>query len=310
MPYAVKWRPLSNPCMRQQDGVIPNSCGPKAPILLTKLSSFLQIRPALTWANWLKGSYLLNSTWAFLNSPLPLAFAHRGVHLDVPENTWLSFSAAAKLGYKYIETDVRGTADGKVIICHDARACRLANLGARISSLTLSALRSAAAAVGSEDIPLLSDVLDGFPQLRFNVDVKDKLAADLVPDIVRRTDAYDRICIASFSETRIRHVRARLDRAVCTGAPVIECLRFLAQPGRFAGISQPAVLQLPLSMKGIPLVTSNLIRKAHQVGIPVHVWTLNDTRSIQAAIRLEVDGIMTDEPILLKKELARHGLWH
>lgn len=254
---------------------------------------------------------MLNSNWAFLDSPLPLAFAHRGVHLAVPENTWGSFTAAAKLGYRYIETDVRGTADGKVIICHDARASRIANLSAHISELTLSEIRSAAAATNADnDVPLLSDVLKAFPQLRFNIDVKDMLAAELVPEILQQADAYDRICVASFSVARIRRVRTRLVRAVCTGAPVLEFLRFLARPSHFARVSQPAVLQLPLSVRAIPIVTTRLIREAHQAGLQVHVWTLNDKSSIEKAIRLHVDGIMTDEPILLKNELARRDLWH
>jgi glycerophosphoryl diester phosphodiesterase len=254
---------------------------------------------------------LLKSPWTFLDSPLPLAFAHRGAHLDVPENSWESFSAAAQLGYKYIETDVRGTADGKVIICHDARARRIANLSARISELTLSEIRSAAALVNADsDVPLLSEVLKGFPQMRFNIDVKDMLAADLVPEILQKTDAYDRICVASFSLARIQRVRTRLVRAVCTGAPVMEFFRFLARPDRFARASQPAVLQLPLSTRSIPIVTTKLVREAHRAGLQVHVWTLNDVSSIQKAIKLKVDGIMTDEPILLKNELARCGLWH
>lgn len=253
---------------------------------------------------------MLNSTWAFLDSPLPLAFAHRGAHLDVPENTQLSFLAAAKLGYRYIETDVRATADGKVVICHDAHARLLTGLNARISDLTLNELQSAAAAAESNDIPVLSDVLKAFPELRFNIDVKDKLSATLVPEIVRQAAAHERVCISSFSAARVRHVRSHLTRSVCTGAAVTEFIHFLANPAHYAKVPQPAVLQLPLSMKGIPVVTRKLIDKAHKVGLPVHVWTLNDLPAIQAAIDLKVDGIMTDEPIMLKDELVRHHLWH
>jgi glycerophosphoryl diester phosphodiesterase len=222
----------------------------------------------------------------------------------------MSFYAAAELGYRYIETDVRGTADDKVIISHDARARRIVGLSARVSTLTLGELRSAAVANGVDDIPLLSDVLENFPGLKFNIDVKDKRAAELVPEIVRQTAAYERICISSFSAARIRTVRSRLVRAVCTGASVTEFLRFLAEPGYYARVPQPAVLQLPLTIKGIPLVTRELIEKAHEAGLPVHVWTLNDLPGIRTAIELEVDGIMTDAPVLLKDELARRCLWH
>jgi len=222
----------------------------------------------------------------------------------------MSFYAAAELGYRYIETDVRGTADDKVIICHDARARRIAGLSARVSMLTLSELQSAAAVKGVDDIPLLSDVLENFPGLKFNIDVKDKRAAELVPEIVRQTAAYERICISSFSAARIRTVRSRLVRAVCTGASVTEFLRFLAEPGYYSRMPQPAVLQLPLTIRGIPLVTRELVEKAHEAGLAVHVWTLNDLSDIRIAIELEVDGIMTDAPVLLKDELERRCLWH
>lgn len=253
---------------------------------------------------------MLNFTWAFLDSPPPIPFAHRGVHLNVPENSSTSFSAAAELGYRYIETDVRSTRDGKVIICHDARARRIAGLSASISALTLAELRSAAAAIEGSDVPLLLDVLKGFPELRFNIDVKDKRAAELVPDIVREVGAQDRVCITSFSATRIRCVRSQFTGTVCTGAAVSEFFRFLVDSGHYMKVPQPAVLQLPLAVKGIPVVTRKLIDRAHQAGLPVHVWTLNDLSSIRAAIELEVDGIMTDEPVLLRKELMRRHLWH
>lgn len=250
------------------------------------------------------------SRWPYLDSTGPIAFAHRGAHLDVAENTWMAFEAAATLGYRYIETDVRGTADGHVIICHDARAHRLAGLSGRVSALSLSDLRSAPAVKdGIAEVPLLADVLAGFGEQRFNIDVKDRAAAALVPDIIRRAGCYDRVCIASFSWRRVRRVRAVLADRVCTSAAVAEFLRFLARPGAFSGVPQPAVLQLPLSWHGRPVVTEKLIAAAHAAGLPVHVWTLNDLPSIRAALDLGADGVMTDQPLLLREELTRRGLW-
>ncbi len=248
--------------------------------------------------------------WAFLDSPQPIAFAHRGAHLDVAENTWMAFTAAAALGYRYIETDVRGTADGHVIICHDARAHRLAGLSGRVSALSLAQLRAAPAiSDGPAEVPLLTDVLAGFPDLRFNIDVKDRAAAELVPDIIRRAACFDRVCVTSFSRARLRVVRAALAGRVCTGTPVAEFLRFLAAPRAFAGAAHPAALQLPLVWHGIPVVTAGLIARAHAANLPVHVWTLNDLAGIRAALDLGADGIMTDQPVLLREELARRGLW-
>ncbi len=249
--------------------------------------------------------------WAYLDSPWPIAFAHRGAHLGVAENTWAAFEAAAALGYRYIETDVRGTADGQVIICHDARAQQIAGLSGRVSALTLAQLRAAPAVTDpGGEVPLLADVLAGFPGLRFNIDVKDWAAAGLVPAIIRRAGCYDRVCVTSFSWWRLRRVRAALAGRICTGAPVAEVLRFLARPRSFAGPGQPAVLQLPLSLHGVQVVTARLIRQAHAAGLPVHVWTLNDLAGIRAALDLGADGIMTDQPVLLRDELTARGLWH
>jgi glycerophosphoryl diester phosphodiesterase len=250
------------------------------------------------------------AAWAFLDGPQPIALAHRGVHLTAAENTWPAFEAAAALGYRYIETDVRGTADGHVIICHDARARRLAGLPGRVPALTLAQLRaSPAVADGPAEVPLLAEVLAGFPGLRFNIDVKDRSAAQLVPGIIRRSGCGDRVCVTSFSWRRLRRVRAALPGEVCTGAPVAEVARFLVRPRAFTGKGHPAVLQVPVAVAGVPVLTSKLIRDAHAAGLPVHVWTLNDLASIRAALDLGADGIITDQPVLLKEELIRRGLW-
>lgn len=158
-------------------------------------------------------------------------------------------------------------------------------------------------------MPLLAEVLAAFPGLRFNIDVKDRASSELVADVIRRAGCHDRVCVTSFSWRRLQRARAALPGRVCTGAPVAEFAGFLASPRRFAGRAQPAVLQLPLALHGVPVTTATVIRDAHAAGLPVHVWTLNDTASIRAALDLGADGIMTDQPVLLRTELTRRGLW-
>lgn len=248
--------------------------------------------------------------WAYLDAQLPLAMAHRGAHMAAPENSWRSFSAAQQLGYKYIETDVRGTADRKVVVFHDADSYRITGLRMRIANLTLKQLRAAGQTASSTaDLPLLEETLHEFPELRFNIDLKDSVAAAEIPGILQRTNSYDRVCITSFSARRIRQARLGLERAVCTGAGVADVAKFLISPAARTRRSPMAVLQLPLAYRKVPLVGSKLIARAHDAGLQVHVWTLNDRASIRKALDLGVDGIVTDEPILLKDELAARGLW-
>jgi|ERR1035441_924775 glycerophosphoryl diester phosphodiesterase len=248
--------------------------------------------------------------WPFLDSNFPLAFAHRGVHLNAGENSTRSFEAAVNLGFKYIESDVRATADRQLIMCHDKNASRLFGLAARISDLTLRELQSSPfVRAGGTDVPLLEDVLAAFPDLRFNLDVKDMLSALRISDIVQSTNSYDRVCIASFSTARIRCVRARIARPTCTSASIAEVMHFIARPRSFADRAQPAVLQVPLSIKGISVLSGKFIASAHDAGLPVHVWTLNDVFSIRKAVALGADGIISDEPVLLRSELMLRGLW-
>jgi glycerophosphoryl diester phosphodiesterase len=83
-------------------------------------------------------------------------------------------------------------------------------------------------------------------------------------------------------------------------------LRFMVT-GRSGGAN---VLQLPLHWHRLPIVTRPLVGHAHRAGLSVHVWELNDARSIERALDRGVDGVMTDRPELLKRVLAERGLWH
>ncbi len=108
----------------------------------------------------------------FLDHPRPVAFAHRGGAAHAPENSWRAFEHAVGLGYRYLETDVQATADGVLVAFHDRTLDRVTDLPGRIAGCRTP--KSPAARIdGTEPIPLLEDLLGAWPDVRFNVDVKD-----------------------------------------------------------------------------------------------------------------------------------------
>ena len=154
---------------------------------------------------------------AFLDAPGPLAFAHRGGAAHAPENSWRAFEHAVGLGYRYLETDLQATADGVLVTFHDRTLTRVCGRDGRVRRLSHAEL-SAARIGGTEPIPVLEDLLTAWPDVRFNLDVKDVSAIAPLPEVLRRTNAWDRVCVVSFSASRLRATRRALGRPVCMAA--------------------------------------------------------------------------------------------
>ncbi|MBO0772864.1 MAG: glycerophosphodiester phosphodiesterase, partial [Actinobacteria bacterium] len=140
---------------------------------------------------------------AFLDQPGPLAFAHRGGSAHAPENSWRAFEHAVGLGYRYLETDLQATADGVLLAFHDRTLARVTGQAGRVCRMPHSAI-SRALVAGTEPIPLIEDLLGAWPDIRFNIDVKDTPAIGPLADVLRRTNAWDRVCVCSFSASRLR----------------------------------------------------------------------------------------------------------
>ena len=240
--------------------------------------------------------------------PLPLAIAHRGGAAWRTENALATFEDVVRLGYRWVETDVRTTADGVPVVLHDADLARTAGVAGRVRELTLAQVRTRARE-GGQEVATLQEALEALPALRLNVDLKDAGGVRAVPEVVRRAGAVDRVVLTSFSHRRVEGVRRVLPQA-CTGLGVGGVARFLAygatqlpRPGRGA-----AVLQVPWRVGGVAL-PRRVVDLAHREGLAVHVWTVDDRAEMAAALDLGVDGVMTDEPEVLRDELLARGLW-
>lgn len=223
----------------------------------------------------------------------PRVFAHRGLHIDVPENTASAFRAAIAAGATFIETDVVGSKDGFAIISHDTTLDRVSSHTGRVSEFTATEL--ADIDLGGEGFLTLAQALEQFPTARFNIDVKDETAIDGVVRAVSDADALNRVLITSFNAARRRATLERLP-GVASSPSATEFL-VIAAAARM-GITPPLplihALQIPERANGLSFVTERLVERYHKAGLEVHVWTVNDEETMRRLLGIGVDGIVTD----------------
>jgi glycerophosphoryl diester phosphodiesterase len=248
---------------------------------------------------------------SYLEHDGPIAFAHRGGTSAAPENTLRAFEHAINLGYRYVETDVHASADGKLLAFHDNNLLRTCGENIDIASTDWSTL-SNARIDGTDPIPLLEDLLGSWPDVRINIDCKADTALQPLLDTLRRTNSLDRVCIGSFSDKRLARIRAELGPDVCTSMGPGEVARLVLRSHSRLPIpvSQHALCaQVPVKQGPIPVVTRATIATARALGIHVHVWTIDDPIEIGRLLDMGVDGVMTDDTVALKSVYQARNVW-
>lgn len=241
------------------------------------------------------------------------ALAHRGFSLHGLENSMAAFQAAVDLGYRYVETDAHGTADGVAVALHDASLDRTTDGQGAVASLPWREVKRARIG-GVEPVPSLEDVLGTWPHLRVNIDVKARSGIDAIAMAIERTRAHDRVCLASFSSARRDATAARLSKRVAMSAGTREVLAFLAAATLRTPAAVPlasvGALQVPVSAGPISIVNQRTLTAAHHSNRFVHVWTVNDRPLMERLLDLGVDGIVTDRADVLKDVLMSRGTWN
>ncbi|WP_084079492.1 glycerophosphodiester phosphodiesterase family protein [Demequina sp. NBRC 110057] len=248
----------------------------------------------------------------FDNGGRPVALAHRGFSLEGLENSMKAFQAAIDLGYRYLETDAHGTADGVAVALHDETLDRTTDATGRVDERQWSSVKAARIG-GVEPVPALEDVLGTWPEVRLNIDVKGDSGIEPVAKAIERTKAHDRVCLGSFSVQRRRRTLALLSRPVARPAAQREALAWWA--GTFFGadtaktLGDVDALQIPWRQKNVPILFPGHIAKAHAAGKQVHVWTVNRRDHMERLLDMGVDGIVSDRADLLKEVLMARGQW-
>lgn len=254
---------------------------------------------------------------------MSFVYAHRGASYELPENTLEAFGLALDLGADAIETDAHMTRDGHVVLSHDPTMERVAGVGRVIAEATLAELRSldlgarfAPRRPGVFDaghryrIPTLSEALEAYPNVPFNVEAK-QAAPDMLPALFRAVasaNASARVRVASFSSRLLERARAlgypgetglgRREMATIMLAPRF-ALPFLRVDGQRA--------QVPTRAFGIRFASQGSIDRMHRLGLGVDFWTINDVTEAKRLFAMGADGVMTDDPRTLCQALGKGG---
>lgn len=242
--------------------------------------------------------------------------AHRGWHTGAMaglENTLAAFTRAVEEGYTYVETDAQATADGHVVLHHDRTLGRTTAGEGAVGGLTLREIGDGLVG-GREPVPTLREVLDALPGVRLNIDLKTDAAVRPVLAVLESTDAWHRVCLSSFSESRLARVRRLVGPRLLTalGPLSVAALRarsVLPFSLPATGLPHGEVVQVPVGVPGFRLVDRRLLREAHRTGREVHVWTVDDRSEVERVLDLGVDGIITDAPDVLREVLDIRGRW-
>lgn len=251
----------------------------------------------------------------FLRDAGRIAMAHRGfTSFKWPMNSMGAFCEAAKLGFRYVETDVRATRDGVAVILHDRYFRSESGENGAIDRRHWRDVRHLHLGAG-ESIPTLEELLGTLPDMRVNIDIKSASAIVPTVDVIERMKAHDRVLITSFSERRRRRALNLLSKRVASSAGIGA---FLALPAARTPASRAYAwqllrdsdcLQLPPRLGRIPIITRGLVRALHESGRQVHAWTVDDPATMHALFDIGVDGIITDRADVLRDVLVARDEW-
>ncbi len=231
--------------------------------------------------------------------------AHRGASAEAPENSIPALELGMQLGADAIELDVRRSADGVLVVIHDASLDRTTDRQGEVAWLTMAEIREANLGAASDPsiprlpqpsaVPELRDVFARFPDVEITVDVKDLAVADDVVGLIREFDRVERTILYFEDGTGTEAFTAYEGRRATSTRQALRLALDRRWMNRAAERQVPEVVHTPMRRWGIPIVTQELVRRVHDSGRSVQVWTINDPAEARRLATWHVDGIITDD---------------
>ena len=228
-------------------------------------------------------------------APVVLVIAHRGASAAAPENTIEAFVLARELGADWVELDVRRTADGVVVVHHDAHLPD----GRLLSDLTIDEL--------PEYVPNLAEALEACDEMGVNIEIKslpddpdfdaDDLVSSAVAGLVAAYLGPERSLVTSFNIHAVDSVHL-VDPSIPIGY-VTE----LWDPRQ--AVDRAVAHEMQHLHPYDAMVDAALVRRAHEAGLHVHVWVVDEPERMSELIEMGVDGLITNVPDVARKVVDR-----
>jgi glycerophosphoryl diester phosphodiesterase len=211
---------------------------------------------------------------------------------------------------EYLETDVRITADGVCLAFHDAALARITGAEGKIANLTLAGVRRLG--IGGESIPRIEDLLDAFPDARFVMDLKDSRALAPLIGLLRHRGDIDRVALAGARDRWLTAARTMAGGALSTALGWESTTRLVmgARAGRLPrGLARAEFVHVPWRLGRATVFSERLVMMAHELGLKVMVWTVDDPSTMHHLLDRGVDGIISNRPDVLCDVIAGRDKW-
>lgn len=218
--------------------------------------------------------------------------AHRGSSKKAPENSLSAINLAIAEEADYVEIDVQISSDGEVVLFHDSTLKRMAGVNKSINNMTLKEIRTVDIGSGfseafkGEKIPTLEEVLITVKdRVKLNIELKTRRNNDDLPEklveLIEKYDMEDQVIISSQNYVALERVK-KLNPLLNVGY----ILTF--------GVGDFSKLNIDFVSVDNSMLKKEFVNEMHILGKEVHVWTINDKRKAENAIKLGADNIITD----------------
>lgn len=249
----------------------------------------------------------------------PMVIAHRGDSAHAPENSLLALDLAAQLGVDALEMDIHATSDGVLVVAHDETLARMTDGRGLIKETTWAELRRLdagyhfSAATESTNpypfrgqglyLPRLEEVVERFPTMRLNIDIKQTSPAIVQPfaALIKRYQLADRLMVGSFDHQTVEAFRAACpDVGKVASVREVRTFFLLHKLGLAARYRpRPDAFQIPELAGRIQLTSPRFVRDLQQLGIDLHIWTVNEPADMRRLLSWGVNGLISDYPAKL-----------
>jgi len=230
-----------------------------------------------------------------------LILAHRGASGYAPENTFAAFDKAVELGADMIETDVRQSKDGHLVLFHDPSVERTTDGHGLIADLALAKLKALDAGswfapeFAGQRIPTAEEFLANYSGcISLCFDIKSQGVEEKLLELVRRYGALADSCFTSFHRESIQRVKRLAPKAK---------IGLLA--GDFSEELTNEVVALRAEQICPPAakLSPELVTSAHEQGLEVRVWGVDTDELAERAILAGADGMTTEWPDKVRQRL-------